>query len=156
LHVGQVTRRGATHPDGSVPEGFHLGHDLRGEPREVPPDTDPAQFDAHTTEQPGRLLIHSAIGLISCQRRGVSSGPRQPPHPFGNASWPIPGISPPFRPSAWSRHRSRRPSLACGRTRPATSRTSTTTSSRWSLPATPRRPSTGYTGSSPKNATSSS
>ena len=43
------------------------------------------------------------------------------------------------RPSAWSRHRSRTRSPACGRTRPATSRTSTTTTSRWSRRATPRQ-----------------
>src|SRR6266496_3667173 len=47
LHEGQLTRWGATHPDGSVPERFHFGHDLRGEHREVPPDTDLAQFYAH-------------------------------------------------------------------------------------------------------------
>jgi hypothetical protein len=31
----------------------------------VPPDTDLAQFDAHAIEQPGRPLIHSAVGLFS-------------------------------------------------------------------------------------------
>ena len=39
---------------------------------------------------------------------------------------------------SWSPRRSRPRSLVCGRTRPATSRTSTTTSSRWSLRAAPR------------------
>src|SRR5207249_4723305 len=120
LHDGQVTRRGAAHPDGSVPEGFHFGYDLGGEPRGVPPDTDLAQFDAHATEQPGRPLIHSATdsaGLALTYSAGftagVFSGRRKPPHPSGSTSWPIPWISPPFRPSAWSRRRSRRPSLAC-------------------------------------------
>ena len=64
LHDGQVTRRGAAHPDGSVPEGFHFGHDLRGEPRGVPPDTDLAQFDAHATDSPpGRSFIPSSGDL---------------------------------------------------------------------------------------------
>ena len=57
-------------------------------------------------------------------------------------------ISKPYRPSVWSRRRWRPPSPACGRTRLATSRTSTTTSSRWNRPARPRRPSTGCTASS--------
>lgn len=45
----------------------------------------------------------------------------------------MPWISIPSRPSVWSRRRSRPRSLVCARTRPVTSRTSTTTSSRWSL-----------------------
>jgi hypothetical protein len=60
------------------------------------------------------------------------------------------------QPSVWSPRRSRPRSLVCEPTRPATSRTSTTTSSWWSLRATQRRPSTECTGSSRKSATSSS
>src|SRR2546430_4813647 len=68
----------------------------------------------------------------------------------------MPWISTRFRPSAWSRRRSRRRWPAYARTRPATSRTSTTTPSRWSLPTKRRRRSTGCTGSSRRSAPSSS